>query len=313
MTNIPEPEEMPLIARSKKPFIKRRSIVIWTVVCVLIVGFLITGFATEWFGLYGPVSKIALATGKTLKSQPIYANFSIRDGSFYAEGILYLQIDSESKTIEAYLEAVSDDTTYIAAIYDAQLIYGTKKHLFVKDIKIQLEHYFSNNEPAKIRSLDNAFDVLIDLIPVQLQEKINSTYLDLNKAMDLLQDFLLKKLNRSTWLKAHAGYRSYKVDGVRYHTFCSRNGTLLSEILLHLESAFVSDSLLQRLKQTAAHMQQVGTTTELLFAIEDGMLKKYEAITHSPEKTSYISIGFHLTDTPHMEQKFNELLLHIHS
>ena len=218
-------------------------------ILLILISFVIAGFLTDWFGLYGPVSKIAIAGAKTFGAQNFSANFKVDTGKFYAEGTLQLSIYSDNEIVEANIELVSGKTTYIAAIYDRKLIYGTKNHLFAKDIQPQIESYFEKqkNSTVKIRSIDDAIDLIFDLIPADLQDLINEKYLNLNTLKDLLPDFLFKKLNRTSWLKEHVGYTSYKVEGVKYYTFCNNRGALLEEVLTHFEKAFVSDSFFNKL------------------------------------------------------------------
>ncbi len=284
---------------------------LWAAILLLILAFVISGFATDWFGLYGPVSKIAIAGAKTFTVQNFTSDFKISSGNFYAEGTLQLNIDPDNETMEAYLEAVSGKTVYIAAIYDSKLIYGTQKQLFAKDIGPRLQNYFnkSKDKPAKIRSIDDALDLLFDIIPEDLQEKINENYLNLEDTKDLLKSLLFTKLNRSSWLKKHAAYKTYKVDGIRYHTFRADKGALLSEVVEHFKTAFVSENLYNRLHQSADSMQKSNSYTETLVAIDDGFLCKYESVTHSAEKTSYITLNFHSIGTTEMEQPLLSELL----
>lgn len=280
-------------------------------VLLILITFVIAGFLTDWYGLYGPVSKIAIAGAKTFGAQNFSADFKVDTGKFYAEGTLQLSIDPDSEIVEANIEVLSGKTTYIAAIYDRKLIYGTKKHLFSKDIQQEIESYFERqkNSNVKIRSIDDALDLVFDLIPADLKDLINEKYLDLNTTKELLPDFLFKKLNRTSWLKEHAGYTSYKVDGIRYYTFRNDKGALLEEFLTHFEKAFVSDSFFNKLKQSAQTMQKYNGTTETLFAVEDGILRKYETITHTAEKTSYFSIEFYSIGNTRIDQLYLKSLL----
>ena len=117
---------------SKISAIKWR-IVIPVVVAILIVAFVIAGFITDWFGIYGPITKISLASVKTIQTQNYSADFSIDNGNIYAQGSLQLQIDPDNETVKVYLEAKSEHATYILAIYKSSLIYGTANHLYSKN------------------------------------------------------------------------------------------------------------------------------------------------------------------------------------
>lgn len=284
---------------------KKYRYIILAILLLLFLTFVIVGIFTDWFGLYGPVSKIAIAGAKTFHKQNFSADFEIGGGRFHADGFLQLNIDTECDTLEAYMEATSGKTVYIAAIYDFKLIYGTQKHLFSKDITAQLENFFreSENKPPKIRSIDDALDVLFNLFPEEIQKKISDKYIDLDKSKDLLKSFIFKKFNRTSWLKDHFAYDSYEVEGVRYHRFRSDKGALLSDILEHFDPAFVNEDLFNRLSTTAETMQASDSATETLIAIEDGFLIKYETITHTPEKTTYMSLKFHHIGTTELDQE----------
>ena len=149
--------------------------ILLTAVLLILIAFVIAGFLTDWFGLYGPVSKIAIAGAKTFGAQNFSADFKFDTGKFYAEGTLQLSIDPDSEIVEANIELVSGKTTYIAAIYDRKLIYGTKKHLFSKDIQQEIESYFERqkNSNVKIRSIDDALDLVFDLVPADLKDLIS--------------------------------------------------------------------------------------------------------------------------------------------
>lgn len=302
-------EKEPTCPNSKKK--AKYKYILWTAVLLLILAFVVSGIVTDWFGLYGPASKISIAGAKTFIAQNFSADFEISTGKLYVEGILQLNIDQDNETIEVYLEAVSGKTVYIAAIYDSKLIYGTQKHLFSKDIGPQLENYFrkSDKKSAKIRSIDDALDLLFNIIPEDLQQKINESYLDLDETKDLLKSFLFTKLNRTSWLKEHAAYKTYRVDGVQYHTFRTEKGELLSDMLEHFESAFISEKLHNQLQQSAEAIQQSDSSTETLFAIDDGFLCKFESITRSPNKTSYITVEFHSIGATKIDyEQLSELL-----
>ena len=263
-------------------------------VLFLLLAFLTVGFVTDWFGLYGPVTKIALAGMNTFKSESFTADFTISSGDVSIEGTLQLYTDTKSETVEAYLEAHAGKTTYIAAIYDATLIYGTPKRMFSKDISAQLQDYFHKQKesPKKIRSLDDIFQLFLDLIPVPLQEKIDDSYLDLDETKPLLKSFLTKKLNRTSWLKDNAGYESYRADGVRYHRFQCEKGRLLADTIEHFEPAFKSQQLLRRLQESTQTMQSSGTSTQILIAIEDGCMRKLETVTTGADKSASFTLSF---------------------
>lgn len=277
----------------RKPRRMRRYIVLAAALVLLLV-FVTVGFTTDWFGLYGPVTKIALAGVNTFKAESFTADFTVSSGDLYAEGTLQLYMDPEQETVEAYLEVNAGKTAYIAAIYDSTLIYGTEKKLFSKDISAQLQEYFRKQKesPKKIRSLDDVTDLLLDWIPEQLRERINESYLDLDETKLLLKSFLTQKLNRTSWLKEHAGYRSYRVDGVLYHRFQSEKGQLLADTAEHFKPAFKSEKLYSQLWDSAEAMGSSGTSTQILIAIEDGCLKKLEAVTTGPKKSSSFTLAF---------------------
>lgn len=285
--------------------------ILWAAILLIFLAFFITGFTTDWFGLYGPVTKISIAGANTFTSQNFTSDFKMSNEKFYIEGTLQLSIDPECKRIEAYLEAVSGNTTYIAAIFDSKLLYGTQKHLIAKDIEPQLESYFqrSNNKSTKIRSIDDALELLFNIIPEDVQQKISESYFNLDTSKDLLKSFLFTKLNRTSWLKKHAAYKTYKIDGIRYHTFRTGKGMLLHEALEHFKSAFVNEILYNRLCESAQAMQDSASATETLIAIDGEFLRKYETITRSTNKTSYITIEFHSVGTTNIDrEQLRELL-----
>ena len=129
-------------------------------------------------------------------------------------------------------------------------------------------------------------------IPEKLQETIDESYLDLDDTKLLLKSFLTKKFNRASWLKDHVGYESYRVDGVRYHRFQSEKGQFLAETLTHFEPAFKSEKLFMQLQESAETMQTSGVSTQILIAIEDGCLRKVEAVTSGADKNVSFTLSF---------------------
>ena len=280
------------------------KIVIPVVAAILIVAFVIAGFITDWFGIYGPVTKISLSAVKTIQQQNFSADFNINDGTIRIEGTLQLHIDPDKETVQAYLEATSEHTTYILAIYESNLIYGTQNHLYSKDISQQLTNYFAqrkNKKPANINSIDDALDLVFDLIPEQFQSQINERYLDLTVTKKLIKSFVLKKLNRTAWLKKNAGYSTYTVDGIRYYSFQSNNGKFLREVAEHFEEAFVNKSLFKQLVQHAQTAEETNTVTKTLVAVEDGYLVKFETVEEAPGETTYTTIEFYDIGTTNVD------------
>jgi len=287
-----------------KPNRTRRYIILATVL-FLILAFITVGFITNWFGLYGPATKIARASMNTFKAESFTADFQISNGDVYIEGTLQLYTDPEDETVEAYLEANYGKTTYIAAIYDEVLIYGTEKKHFSKDISSQLQDYFSKQKKTskKIGSMDDMAQFFLDLIPEQLQDEIDESYLDLDETKHLLKSFLTQKLNRTSWLKKHAEYESYRVNGVQYHRFKSKKGQLLEDTVEHFESAFKSERLLSQLQESAETMQTSHTSTQMLIAIKDGRLRKLEIVTSNSQKSSSFVLSFRKIGSTKLDQE----------
>ena len=270
------------------------KILIPAVIVVLIATLIIAGLITDWFGIYGPITKITLATAKTIQTQNFSADFDLDNGNTCVSGKLQLHVDSEKEYVEIYIEAKSAHATYILAIYESNLIYGTTNHLFSKDISEQLKSYFAKSKKnVAINSIDEALDMVFDLIPEQIQTEINAQYIDIAKAKKLVKSFALKKLNRTSWLKKNAGYSTYIVDGIRYYSFQSNNGTFLQEVVDHFKPAFISQKLYDQLMKRAETVDGTNTVTKTLIAVDNGYLSKFETVEENPDRSSYMTISFY--------------------
>ena len=230
-----------------------KKILIYTGIgfATILTAFVIAGLCTNWFGLYGPLTKIALASLNTWNEQNFTTDYEVEiEGKVYTGTLQYnLDIASESLCVNGTIDV--GKTEYIVAIYDHQLIVGTEKRVVTKDISQHTEKFItsiknSKNNEEKVKSFQEFWDNLEDDLPDSVKQVLEEYDIDYDILGDLLKSFFLKKLNRTSWLKENAGYSYEKQDELKIHRFNVDAQDFINTTLPEFKESFRDKNLYQQ-------------------------------------------------------------------
>lgn len=257
----------------KKP---KTGLWILAAVAGLLVAVIIAGLCTNWFGFYGPATKIASAADKTLTagSFTVDFNISIESESSYSDfnqnidGTIEVILDLKEQELTMLAESEVEDITFTIAIYDGYLITGTSGYFSKQDISEELDIFFESYDSTKELDWEELLNSIEDDLYDEVSEVIN---------FDKLEKCLFayaRKLNNNQWLKENAGYSSTKENGVNVHQFKPKNYKFLNASLKCFENAFIDnddyDDLMDQLKDSKSELNSVDF--ELAFGIKSGKL-----------------------------------------
>lgn len=227
-----EPEDLTGIPSASAPEIKRKKpiglIVAGCIAAVLTV-VIVLGFCTNWFGFYGPATRIAMAAKNTGKDGnfTVVMNVKAKSPEIGPSTITgeetVIQVDIDHKEQELLLYGKSEQkyhgqtlTTYIGII-DGYLvngiIWGNYQEYHKTDIREDLNEFFASYEDPEEIDWEELFEMIKESTQVDLNEHI-----DIDAFEKSIMTYF-RKLNSNKWLKENAGYSTTKENGVRYYKF----------------------------------------------------------------------------------------------
>lgn len=232
-------------AASVTPKKKKRpigKIVLGSIAAVLVV-VIVAGLCTNWFGYYGPFTRIGLAAKNTLKTGNFTIEASNDNGT---EALMQIDIDYKNRTLTYFQESErtsdynGEKYTYYTAIYEGYSISGFiydngEVFLYKHDISDQLEDFFDDYEDAGDMDWDDLFEFLDDATDEDLDDYLNEDQ------FEKCAKSYFRKLNNNKWLKENAGYSKTKKNGVTYFNFEPKPYTFLRSSLECFETAFEDD------------------------------------------------------------------------
>ena len=228
---IADPYAAEAVPQSAKPKRTKLKIILASIAAVLVV-VIIAGLCTNWFGFYGPATRIGLAAKNTVQK----GNFTLEVISEIGghESEMTIQVNMDVKKRELTMFGKMDGNSF--AIYDGYVITGTsfigEKHYYKHDISDQLDEIFDAYEEADEVDLDELFDAIEDYTGIDLRD-----YLDVYE-LEKCSRAYLRKLNNNKWLKENAGYTKIKKNGITYFNFDPKPYTFASASLECFEKAF---------------------------------------------------------------------------
>jgi hypothetical protein len=225
-------------------------------IVALIAAVVIAGFCTNWFGFYGPASKVILAANKNIKS----GSFTIETettyeyiGEFASEGehtnktTAYVMIDVDDRELTYYTYSKDEyGYGYEQAIYNGYSIYhrvteiGPEFYEY-EDISDELDEFFDAYEAANELDLEKLYDILEEQYEVMEN-------LDSDKAIKCAVSYL-RKLNNKSWLDENAGYSTDSENGAKIYTFEPKAYNFLNSSLDCFEDAFEDEEDFEELKE----------------------------------------------------------------
>lgn len=240
----PAPVPAPAAQRKKKPV----ALIVAACIAAVLAVVVVLGLCTNWFGLYGPGTRIAVAAKNTLEKGNLTIAMSTRTEAsglsslsiIENETIIQIDIDPENREITLYGKSQQQHsnrpyTSYIGII-DGYSITGYRysdfQHFTKTDISEELEEFFDAYEDTKDMDWDDLFDLIEEKTGEDLEE-----YIDIKSFKKCLRTYS-RSLNSNKWLKENAGYSTYTEDGVRYYEFEPNLYTFSKTSLEMFEDAF---------------------------------------------------------------------------
>lgn len=278
-------------------------IIVGAIVAVLAI-VVVVGLCTNWFGFYGPATKIALAAKNTVESGNFTVEMTTKNSyeGFYGtstsetEFMLQIDLDVKKRELMMYGEQKSKDdddayTSYLA-IYDGYSITGYKmddyEYYSKNDISDELDEFFDAYEDTKELDWEELFDTISEATGTDLED-----YLDV-EAFEKCANAYTRKLNNDSWLKENAGYSSSKSKGVTYHEFKPNLYKFCTASLECFEDAFEDDDdyeeIMDGLKDFKSTLKEVDV--EFVFGIKSNKLVEIEFKTESDSNALEVKLEF---------------------
>lgn len=297
-----DPIAVPTPVAEEKPKRPVGLIVAACIAAVLTV-VVVLGLCTNWFGFYGPGTRIAVAANNTLKNGNFTVVMSTKTevsslGSYKAESEMSVQVDIDMKKQELMLYCETENeydgqtyTTY-TAIYDGYRISGYKMgdlEEYAKiDISDELDEFFDTYEDAK----DMDWEELFDLIEEKSGED-PSDYIDLTEFKKCIKTYI-RNLNNNKWLEKNAGFSTSSSGGVKYYEFEPNIYKFSKATLECFEAAFEDEddynNLMDALKSNRDELTE--GELELVFGIKSSKLVELEIKTETDHYTSEAKYEF---------------------
>ena len=251
---------MPHKPSKKKISAKLLSLIIGGGLAAMLIITVIIGLCSNWFGLYGPGTKIAAATNKTLKAGSFTIETKVEDGGDELEFTLYVVADMDKRELTIYGIADDADDQYELAIYDGYYINHTvyasgREYYDYYSIEDELDDFFEAYESTKDMDLEELFDMLDDETDGEASEILDP------KATVKCTKKLTRKFNSNKWLKDNAGFSTSKENGVKLYKFSPKTYTLLNASLECYENAFVDEDdyedMMDGLKDSKKYINEI--------------------------------------------------------
>lgn len=270
---------VPPITSKKKKSKSPLGLIIAAGVAGVLVVTIIIGLLTNWFGLYGPVSRIAVAANNTINKGNFTIEVTMDNDGTEVEATFHVDIDVKKRDLTLLFETEGKDgwtgltyTSYLA-IYDGYAINGQvyedgREEYRKQDISDTLEKVFDAYEDAKDMDLDQLLETLEDEADIDLSDYLNI------KAFKKCVKAYGRKLNNNKWLKENAGYTKTKRNGVTLYEFEPNNYKFIRASLECFETAFDDEDdyedIMDSLKDSKSSIN--ATDLELSFGVKGNKL-----------------------------------------
>lgn len=182
---------------------------------VLLIGGVVTaGLMTNWFGFYGPMTKIALAGKNTLDSGSFTCIGTITTDSADTTVTVKTQIDPAQRELNMAL--LSQRGSTIAAVYDGNFIVNYVLACSKTDISSGVDTFFNlayGSSGDGEQDWEKTFQEFDDALYNEYKDDI-----DFEKIDKCLINYF-RQLNSNRWLGENAGFSEETRDGVTYYRF----------------------------------------------------------------------------------------------
>ena len=282
------PEEQPEEAPAPKKKSKKLPVILIGVVVLLLTGLIVAGALTEWFGLFGPLTRIGLAGGSVVGEGNFTADFFAEADGMAAQGTMVCDYDLEQEQLTVQMLLDMDGKTAMVALYEKHVIARDfNGREYVVDISASVDAFFD--------SLEEKTD-----INEALEQMLNKAFLSagLEGQVDVKEARRcvlrsLTTINTTRWLTENAGMTEARVEDVERYTFAPEMGALLLACMERLESAFVHsedfNALMAQLEKDEETISRE-TQMQLSFGLADGKLVQLELQLQQPERTMKVQL-----------------------
>ena len=264
-------------------------------IVALVVAVAIAGVCTNWFGFYGPASKITAAADKTAKAGSFTLEATIiyenDDGAEEKqEATAYIVIDPENRELTFYSYQIDEyGYGYEQAIYDGYSIYHRTSEIGsgyyeYENIKEELDSFFDTYESTSDMDWDELFDLIDEKTDI-------GDYMDSKATIKCAKSYL-RKLNSNKWLKENAGFSTERVNGATVYSFEPKLYTFLDTSLDCFEGAFEDEDDFEDLKKELKGEKKELNSIDfsLSFGVKGGKLETIAYETKSGDVTTTVEM-----------------------
>lgn len=245
-----------------------RPIVISAIAIVLVIA-ITAGVLTNWFGFYGPATKILLAAGRTFSAPSFTACIELQVGSFSPDPIqLQGQIDTNERTV-TLVGRYAEDSIVRFAVYDGFLIRRTGLGRYTaRDIRSELNDFFDSIERKDDIDWAELLQSVSQSLYEQYGQKLNYDEIE----PGLLS--LFRTLNDSKWLKSTAGLTTQRTGSDTAYRFDPDTYAAASTALSCFEEVFTDNRDYEALASALESQQESlrAAQPSLQFLVSKGYL-----------------------------------------
>ena len=295
-----------------KPKLSTGKKVLACIAAVLVV-VIIAGLCTNWFGYYGPATRIALGAKNVLKKGNFTIESTYKYGSEKSKSTTQIDIDYKNRDLlylqeSDYTDWDGNHGTYYTAIYDGYSIYGWimddgAVKLRKYDVSDAIDDFFDAYEEAEDFDWDNLFDTIEDYTDSDLDDVFEE-----DEFVKSCKRYF-RKLNSSQWLKKNAGYTKTYKNGTTYFNFEPKGYTFLNASLDCFEKAFDDeddfDDAKDYLKDNKRDLNDVDI--EISIGVKGGKLAEvsYEIDNEGTYNLKIVDVGRTYIDENFLEELFD--------
>lgn len=263
---------VPKKRKSKRPL----GLIIAGVIVAILIILVTVGHCTNWFGFYGPTTRIVVAAKNVLDS----GNFTIETNFNDREGSIQVDLDVDNRQLMIYLEqeneASSGPYTAITAVYNNYLItgyrQGQREYFYKRDISKTLDEFFDLYSDTEELDWEGLLDSLYALSDEDWEDHIQLA------SFEQCATAYFKNLNSNKWLKENAGYTTSRSGGVTYYGFKPDLYHFSYTSLEAFEEAFVDEDeytdAKDKIKSNKSRLNELEVS--LTFGIKGNKLVSFE-------------------------------------
>lgn len=269
----------------------------------LLLVLLLIGLSTEWFGLYGPLTKVAMGTKKLADAGNVTVGFSVTaPGDTRVEGTLECCWNLEMRDVSADLQLKLNGEDYRFGLVDGHVVWRNDRGKAKSaDISEELNDLFDAMESES--DLDES---LAEFLKSVFKTAGIHKMVDVENAVACLKDGFFR-WNRTGWLEENAGFTLEKEDDTACYSFEPKTGKLLLEMMRQFEPAFKDHSdyldVISGLRELKPQLNEDYRIDAKLTLI-DGVLSRIDADVDWKETQVSATVRFEEVGTTKVDTTF---------